>query len=434
MAKEIPSELKEFKEKLNGKLSTISSTTGTITSKISALASASTSAASAIASNYQSSTEVNAAVSKLSSAAEFMNIIQSDITSTVNSAVSKANTVISKVNELEKILSDIEVQENRIATEKKKEEPNNSTISDANSKISELNTKFDTTVEEAKSELSALKALDKTISKGSNNTPGTTGTGTDTNKSEEEGGGSVLQTYTDYLNKLKYGQLIKDTYNSSAGKITYYLYVPDGAEKISGLPVMLYLHGGSAHGTGMGSLTGYGLYKYIASKQVNPQGIVILPHITDFESTQGKQCKQATLEITNYKVKKYNANPKKVSIAGHSYGAIMGYQLISENPGMFSALAAISGWDKVSSDCKNVKVWAFHGTKDGGHGPGSRTTYKGAQSAVNQINSMGGQATLTSLNGMGHSHCQDKVLEQTFTSPDGKNETYLDWIMRQTRA
>ena len=429
MAKEIPSELKEFKEKLSGKLSSISSTTSEITSKISDLATASTAAASAVSSNYQSSTEVNAAVSKLNSAAEFMNIIKSDITSTVNSAVTKANSVIEKVNKLETILNEISAQEAKRNAEKGKKEPNQSVINSANSEITKKEAEFDEVCEEAKSELAALKSLDKTVSTGSTSVAGT-GTDTSVDTTVEAGTESTLSTYTGYLQKLAYGTFTKNTFNSSYGKIDYYLYLPDNAQNTPGLPVMLWLHGGSPYNTGMGSLTGYGLCPQIQNKEVTPNGIVILPHIKDFEGSSGANYRKAVVELTKSVVNTYKADTKRVSIAGASYGAITGYTIINENPGMFSAFVPISGWNKVTDEFKNVKVWAFHGARDNN---GNRTTYKGAVNALAQINSMGGQATMTAFENMWHSNVQTKALKVN-KSPDGKNENYLDWAMSQVRS
>ena len=435
MAKEIPEELKTFKEKVSGKLSSISSTTSDITSKIQELVSASTSTASAISSSYQSSNEVNQAVSKLNSAAEFMGVIKSDINSTVSSAVAKANSVLDKVNQLESLKSEIESLESKISAEKSKEEPNQSTINSLTSELNTKNSDFDKICEEGKSELAALKAMDKTVSTGSGSNGAGTGSNTDTSITGDTGTGSVLETYSTYLTNLKYGTFVKDVFTSptTGKKMTYFLYLPDNVQNLKGLPTLVYLHGGNSHNNGMGSLTEYGLCPKIGNKQVIPQGIVILPHVSDFEGNAGKVCQNTIIELTNTIVNKYQGDKNRISLAGHSYGAIVGYKMINEHPGYFSAFVPISGWNQVTNEFKNVKVWAFHGTRDN-RGGASRTTYPGACKTVEQINALGGKAKMSPLEGMGHSYVQNKVLEQKFTSPDGKQETYLEWAMRQTRA
>ena len=427
MAKEIPEELKTFKEKVNGKLGSMSSGTNTIVSKINELVSQTNSTKNEVAANYQSSTEVNQATSKLGSTSEFMTSMATDISSTISGAIGKATSVIDKVNKLETILNEIAAQESIISKERAKEEPNTSTISAANNKKAEKEKEFDTTCEEAKSELSALKSMDKSASVESGSS---SGSGVSTDTSTDTSSQSTLSTYTGYLQKLAYGTFTKNTYDSKYGKLTYYLYLPDKAESTTGLPVMLWLHGGKTYGTGMGSLTGYGLCPQIEKREVTPNGIVVLPHIVDFEGASGANYRKAVVELTNYIVDKYKADKKRVSIAGASYGAITGYTIINENPGMFSAFVPISGWNKVTEEFKNVKVWAFHGARDNN---GNRTTYKGAVSALEQIKSMGGQATMTAFENMWHSNVQSKALTVN-QSPDGKSENYLDWAMSQVRS
>jgi len=437
LAKEIKEELKTFKEKLNGKLSSISSSTGEIVSKINSLAQESTSTKGLVEANYQSSTEVNQAASKLAATAEFLQVISSDITSTVNGAVSKANDVISKVNNLETLLADIKSIESRISSENAKEKPDSGVLSSERSKLASKEAEFDTVQEEAMTALAALKAMDKTVNVSSGNASGSgTNTGTDTNtQNAEDGktGTSTLDTYSGYLQNLKYGTFTKSVYNSKYGKLNYYIYVPDNAQNIQGLPLMLYLHGGNSHNNGWGSCTEYGLAPKIRDRQVNPQGIVICPLITDFEGGAGQNCLNAAMELTNSVANQYHCDKNRISLVGHSYGAIVGYKLINQYPNYFSAFVPISGWNEVTSAFKNVKVWAFHGDRDN-RGGGSRTTYPGALKALEQIKAIGGQAQMSTLKGMGHSHVQNKTLEQTFLSPDGKQETYLEWAMRQRKA
>ena len=429
MAKEIPEELKTFKEKVNGKLSSMSSGASEIVSKIQTLANESNSTKGQIEANYQSSTEVNQASAKLANTSEILNNIASDINSTITSAVSKANTILDKINKLEILINEIKEQESIISRENSKEKPNSSTISSARSAISTKESDFDSICEEAKSALSELKSMDKTIEANSNSSTGTTNT--DTSVGTE----STLSTYTGYLQKLAYGTFTKQTFNSSVGKIEYYLYLPDKAESTTGLPVMLWLHGGSAHKTGMGSLTGYGLCPQIQNKEVTPNGIVILPHITDFEGTEGANYRKAVVELTNHVVNTYKADKKRVSIAGASYGAITGYTIINENPGMFSAFVPISGWNKITDEFKNVKVWAFHGTADS---KTKNTSYNQASNAMKEINQVGGDAEIHAYDGWGHAgDSKHNIVVTTFKNKftkDGEKINPLEWAFQQSKS
>lgn len=225
---------------------------------------------------------------------------------------------------------------------------------------------------------------------------------------------------------LGYGTFTLQSFTASNGvKIPYYLYLPDKVQ--DGLPVMVYMHGGSSHGTSKSSWTSNGLTRLIADKEVTPKGIVICPYIKNFE---GDNIAKGIRELTDSVVSNYNADTNRISVSGHSYGAITAYRIVNQNPNYFSAVVPISGYDKVTGAFQGVDVWAFHGSKDLGSG---QTNYNRAVKAVNAINSTGGNATMYTFKGAGHSNVQNYTYKRTFLSPDGKEETVLEWALRQTK-
>ena len=227
---------------------------------------------------------------------------------------------------------------------------------------------------------------------------------------------------------LGYGSFGWQSFKASNGvKIDYLLYLPDQVPE--GLPVMFYMHGGSAHGNGTGGMTSHGLTKFINEKSVTPQGIVICPHIRNFEGDNIQVCLR---ELADDVVNRYHADPDRVSASGHSYGAITAYRMVQANPGYFSAIVPISGWGKITDTFRDTPVWAFHGDRDDrGYG---QTTYHGAVDAVNQINKIGGTALMHTFQGAGHGYVQDYTYSDEYDSPDGKHESVLDWIFRQRRG
>lgn len=233
------------------------------------------------------------------------------------------------------------------------------------------------------------------------------------------------------LKSLKYGSFTVQTFTASNGvTVEYYLYLPKYDVEVDNLPVMVYLHGGNTYGNGRGSWLTYGLTSKIASKEVTPSGIVICPHIVNFK---GDNLPLVIRELTDSVVNTYNADTNRISIGGHSYGAITAYDVINGNPGYFAAAVPISGWDKVTEAFNNVKVWAFHGSRDN-RGNGSHTTYPGALNALNEINSIGGTAQMHTFEGAWHSNVQNYTFESAYDSPDGKKETVLEWVFRQTKS
>jgi predicted peptidase len=246
---------------------------------------------------------------------------------------------------------------------------------------------------------------------------------------KEAAGVETLSTYTQYLDNLKYGTFTLEHFTASNGvKIDYYLYIPDYGTTVEGLPVFMYMHGGGQQtGVGMNSCQGSGLTKALANKTVTPSGIVICPHIRDFD----KDYTFVALKgLCDEVVTTQKADPDRVSVGGHSWGAITAYNLVNKYPGYFSACVPISGSNKVTDAFKDTRVWAIHGTKD--LNSTSRTYYYKAVDAVDQINAEGGDATLTSLKGKGHGIAVE-VMEGKYTSPDGKEESPFEWAFRQKR-
>ena len=219
----------------------------------------------------------------------------------------------------------------------------------------------------------------------------------------------------------------QETFVASNGlKLEYYLYQPDYGQDVSGLPVMMYMHGGGSDNS-ISSLLSRGLSKALNEQTINPSGIVIIPFIKNFTD---KKTVPALKELTDYVVETYNADPDRISVSGHSYGAITTYRLINAYPDYYAAAIPISGWtDEVSDSFKNVKIWAFNGKLD----TGTHTSWSGAVNAVDKINNMGGNATLYTYEGYGHGYVQDKTYEGEFESPDGDTVSPLEWAFRQKK-
>ena len=262
-------------------------------------------------------------------------------------------------------------------------------------------------------------------------------------KSQIEGllstaGASSLQATASSTNSLStaaeanlgtptFGSFVEQSYKASNGlEIKYYLYTPNyNGQNVSGLPVMLYMHGGGSDNS-YSNLLARGLSKSLKEQTINPSGICVIPFIRNFSD---KRTIPALKEMLDNVVKTTNADPNRISISGHSNGGITTYRMINAYPNYFSAAIPISGFEKVTDAFKNTKVWAFNGEYD----HGTLTSNSGAAKAVNQINSIGGSATLYTYAGAGHGYVQDYTYQRTFMSPDGKEESPLEWAFRQRK-
>jgi predicted peptidase len=376
-----------------------------LTDKLTEVITATDTAKQGIDSNYNSSNK-DSILASFTSISEVYNKIKTSLSSDLKQMLTDSQTIIDIVNELEKIITEIKSQEDKISREYNKETPSYSTISSAREVISSKESEFETKSNDATTKLAALKAKDSSLSFVSDFSTQTASTAVKGN--------------------LQYGSFELKTFTDSQGHtISYYLYVPDYGGSVEGLPVMLYMHGGSSRGTSKQSWNISGLTRMVKGQEITPSGIVIMPYIKNFS---GDNVEQTLKELTDSVVSQYKADPNRISISGHSYGGVTTYKMINKYPDYFAAAVPISGSSKVTSAFKNVKVWAFNGTQESGKSIGA----KAAQNAVSNINSVGGQAYLTLLKA-NHSQMNQNTYRNTYTSPDGEEINPLEWAFKQVK-
>ena len=143
----------------------------------------------------------------------------------------------------------------------------------------------------------------------------------------------------------------------------------------------------------------------------------------------------ALIELTNKVVEQYNADSNRISLSGHSQGAIGGYSIISRHPDYFSAFIPISGhtnkvddtesaWESIS----NVKIWAFHGTSD------DAVSYRYVTNIQNKLQEMGADSmTVYTFKNEGH-NIQNKVFTNEYEYSDGEMYNPIDWALSQEKS
>ena len=429
MAREIPEELKKFKEALDGKLSGVTSAASNISSKLGEVVSASDAARSDIEANYQESDGKSTASSKLSSLSSIVKSIGEDVTTTVSAAVSSAVGIISKVTEMETLITDMESQQSIINSEKGKKEPNTSRINTASNKIKEDETKFDELKAAAEGELSALKGMDKSVnlsgssSSGASTTTTTTETTVTTNIAE----------YTKYLSQLKYGTFTEATYQAPNGiKIDYYIYKPDYGQDVKGLPVFMYMHGIGFEDKGKSIVTYGGLGEAIQKKTVTPSGIVVLPHVKNGKLYENAEYRKALASLAVQVSKDNNGDPNRISIGGTSYGAVTAFRLVNENPGVFSAVVNACGANDVTSAFKNVKVWNFNGRNEANNHTGKKYIQKQTEA----VKSAGGSGQFTFIDNVwAHTKVGTLAFQNKYKDEKTGEMIYpFEWAFRQSKT
>lgn len=112
-------------------------------------------------------------------------------------------------------------------------------------------------------------------------------------------------------------------------------------------------------------------------------------------------------------VRQGTADPGRITVVGHSNGAMMAYRLVCERPGLVQALVTISGTPAISacnSDLSGLRILHIHGTRDenqpaeGGVGPKGVSQHKARSVAdtARMMRATGARMTVQLVDGGGH--------------------------------
>ncbi len=408
--KTIPQELVTFKTNVEPQMGNMTATYTSLTDKLSQIVTANDTTKNGVDSYYNSSNK-DSILNKFSSLNNVINKINTSLSSDLQKMLSDSQTLIGKVSELESINNEISEQESIISRYSgSTDESEQSMASAAESVKRQKEAEFDTKCSEAKTLLSNLQSMDTELSFVQQFMP---------------------SDYSEMKAKLTGGTFERRYYKASNGiRVQYYIFVPDyGGETVQGLPVHLYLHGAGESGDGV---LNQALPRMLQKKEITPNGIVICPQAgTENNTFYQKSFQDAIIELTQSVVQEYNADPNRVSMSGHSMGAIAGYQILSRYPGVFSAFVPISGRNTEGNNIQNmadVKVWAFHGKLDE-----SVQFYK-CSDVVNSLNAAGGDAYIHVFEDRGHAEVQNLTFRQEYLDSEGEMINPLDWAFQQTRA
>ena len=419
MANTIPSEYTSFKDKLDGKVDSMSSKCQEIKNSLNQISNSETKAISGLNQYYKSDNKANI-MACLSDLSTLVNIVSSSLDSPLNQMIIKCNSIVTDVKRLEAINTEIDENEREIATENRKEEPNQSTISSCRSKITSLNTEFKNLCDKVGADITAVKGMDTTIDISS-----VVGTVV-----------SAGELAPELRSKLQYGQFYRKKFTYKGVTIEYLVYVPDYGQKVDKLPINMYMHGSGTGENSFSRLQGDALGKFITDKQYKPSGIIVLPLAPSGNSYENKAFRDALAQLPFQVARDYNGDEKRVSLSGHSWGAITAYRLVNENPGKFTAIVTASGSvaiDKLDKSAfKDIKILAFHGTND--LREGSNTNYNQAVKTLNSLRANGTYVYWHPYKGANHG---GSVISDTFTGKfeiDGQVINPIEYAFQQTRA
>ncbi len=144
-------------------------------------------------------------------------------------------------------------------------------------------------------------------------------------------------------------------------QLRYLLYLPDGYEKDTAQkwPLMIFLHGSGESGTDLEKVKVHGPPRLIKEGRKFPF-IVVSP-----QATNGWQTFQLIGLLRDLK-QTLRVNPDKVYLTGLSMGGYGTWDLATEYPNEFAAIAPVCGGGDTSKAwrLRHVPVWCFHGAQD----------------------------------------------------------------------
>ena len=174
------------------------------------------------------------------------------------------------------------------------------------------------------------------------------------------------------------------TYTFREDNLSYKVYISGVATY--NMPLIMYLHG-----DGGGEDRLYNLVKNIYGDDF--PFLLVAPMGGMWNETAGR--KEVLKKIADKVCEEYSCDTSRISISGHSRGAIGTWAMVNKYPNYFySAVPVSCGGGISASNFKNTKVMAFCGNR----GDDINYYYNRMASNVNAINKAGGNAKFVELN------------------------------------
>lgn len=191
----------------------------------------------------------------------------------------------------------------------------------------------------------------------------------------------------------------------------YIIRYPDGFDKNSKYPTILFLHGHGSRGNDISILENG---PFLQRLPADSPFIAIVPQC--FADTWFEILEQLT-EFTAEIRKTEYIDTNRFYLMGNSMGGYATWQLGMSKPEWFTAMIPICGgglyWN--AKRLMNVPIWAFHGIQD------DVVLVEESIKMVNSVNKNGGNAKLTL-----YEHAKHDSWSDTFSNPE-----IYQWLLRQ---
>ncbi|MFZ4860693.1 prolyl oligopeptidase family serine peptidase [Sphingobacterium sp. Mn56C] len=143
-------------------------------------------------------------------------------------------------------------------------------------------------------------------------------------------------------------------------KYDFLLRLPDSySENGDKEPILVFLHGKSLSGNNLDRVKRYGVL-YAMDRGQEVPGIVVAP-----QTANGWKADDV-MEVIDYVLENYNADPSRVYVCGMSMGAYGTLDVAGKYPDRIAAAVAICGGGllKDAQNLAQVPLWIQHGNRD----------------------------------------------------------------------
>ncbi|WP_240740132.1 dienelactone hydrolase family protein [Flagellimonas allohymeniacidonis] len=200
--------------------------------------------------------------------------------------------------------------------------------------------------------------------------------------------------------------------------LQYYLYYPETyeAEKDASFGLLLFLHGGGEAGRDLRALTSDGPPKMLVEGKQFPFLVLAPqnPHKKKWWNTQ------AVMQLLDSVVANSRVNPKQIYLTGLSRGGSAAWELATQYPDTFAAMAVVCGMTPIPYAHwidKHMPIWVFHGDQD------EVIPVSESDDMVQKLTAMGYNVKYTRYENVGHN-----AWSKAYT-----NDELYEWFTLQER-
>jgi len=216
------------------------------------------------------------------------------------------------------------------------------------------------------------------------------------------------------------------------GAFKYLLYEPDHLEDKQkfGLPMVVVLHGSGEIGSSLSKLKKREPYLSLKNGKFKPNCWVLMPQL--LKKTWSYYASDL-IKLCNHVKEAVGADVQRVSLTGHSLGAMGVIEVMLKYPEYFSAGAVLScckDYSKCLYQIDSMPLWFIHGAKESTYGKYARAMFA-------EMERQNTASRYTSISGYGHPiqfvWCSEKykIFEwlTQWKAGDLKNPTW-EWLLR----